>query len=83
MQAIAIPTTCRDHAAVSPVSSFNFQSTKEGSETKVGNAMNLEGGVGGDFLGGRLAAGLAYYASGAEFNIVATFLVKPLKLGKP
>jgi hypothetical protein len=103
--------------------------------------MNLEGGVGGNFLGGRLTAGLAYYASfkltadriagfplniepgknkvfalgpevsfplerngvlfgfvkanyqgeiyaragtqGAEFNIVATFLVKPLKLGKP
>jgi hypothetical protein len=120
---------------------LNFQSTKEGSETKVGNAMNLEGGAGGDFLGGRLTAGLAYYASfkltadrivgfplniepgknkvfalgsevsfplerkgvlfgfvkanyqwavyaragtqGAEFNIVATFLAKPLKLGKP
>jgi len=49
------------HAAI--VSSFNFQSEKEGSGAKVGNAMNLEGGVGGDFLGGRLTAGLVYYAS--------------------
>jgi len=127
------------HAAI--VSSLNFQSTKEGSETKVGNAMNLEGGVGGDLLGGRLTAGVVYYSSfkltadridgfplnieparsnvfafgpevsfplerhgvlygfvkanyqwetyarattqGAEFNIVATFLVKPLQLPKP
>ena len=127
------------HAAIG--ASFNFQSRKEGSETKVGNAMNLEGGVGGDFLGGGLTVGLVYYASfkltadniegfplniepakskvfalgpevsfplvrngvlfgfvktnyqweayaragtqGAEFNIVATFLVKPLKLPEP
>jgi hypothetical protein len=125
------------HAAV--VSSFNFQSTKEGGKTKVGNAMNLEGGFGGDYLKGRLTVGLVYYTSfkltadeldlpiniepakssvlalgpevsfpleikrvlygfvkanyqwetfarattqGAEFNIVATFLVKPLKLPK-
>ena len=126
------------HAAI--VSSFNFQSEKEGSETKVGNAMNLEGGVGGDFLRGRVTLGVVYYASfkltadridglplnidpgknkvfalgpevsapierngvlygfvkanyqwetyaragtqGAEFNVVLTFLVKPLKLGK-
>ena len=127
------------HAAI--VSSFNFQSKKESSETKVGNAMNLEGGVGGDFLKGRMTLGLVYYTSfkltadrleglplniepakskvfalgpevsfpievngvlfgfmkanyqwesyarattqGAEFNILMTFLVKPLKLGKP
>jgi hypothetical protein len=127
------------HAAT--VASFNFQSTKADSETKVGNAMNLEGGFGGDFLGGRLTTGLVYYASfkltadqiegfplniehgkskvfaigpevsfplerngvlygflkanyqweayarattqGREFNIVATFLVTPLKLPKP
>ena len=127
------------HAAT--VASFNFQSTKESSETKVGNAMNLEGGVGRDFLGGGLSAGLVYYSSfkltadriegfplniapgknkvfalgpevslalarkgtlfgfvkanyqwetyaragtqGAEFNILVTFLAKPLKLGKP
>jgi hypothetical protein len=49
------------HAAT--LVSFDFQSKKEDSETRVGNAMNLEGGVGGDFLKGRLTAGLAYYAS--------------------
>jgi hypothetical protein len=134
--ACAIIVARKYHAAI--VASFNFQSTKEGGETKVGNAMNLEGGVGGDFLGGRLTTGLVYYASfkltadriggfplniepgknkvfalgpevsfplerngvlygfvktnyqsetyaragtqGAEFNVVATFLVKPLKV---
>jgi len=127
------------HAAT--VASFNFQSKKEDGETKVGNAMNLEGGVGADSLGGGLTAGLVYYASfkltaddiegfplniarakgkvfalgpevsfplawngvlfgfikanyqwetyarattqGSEFNIIATFLVKPIKLHKP
>jgi hypothetical protein len=49
------------HAAT--VASFNFQSEKEGSETQVGNAMNLEGGIGGDFLQGGLTAGLVYYTS--------------------
>jgi hypothetical protein len=49
------------HAAT--MVSFNFQSKKQDSETKVGNAMNLEGGVGGDFLKGGLTAGLAYYYS--------------------
>jgi hypothetical protein len=44
--------------------SFNFQSKKEDSETQVGNAMNIEGGVGADFLNGGLTAGLAYYYSG-------------------
>jgi hypothetical protein len=48
---------------VATIASFNFQSKKEDSETKVGNAMNLEGGVGGDFLKGGLTAGLSYYAS--------------------
>jgi hypothetical protein len=128
------------HAAT--VASFNFQSKKEDSETKVGNAMNLEGGVGADFLEGGLSVGMVYYASfkltndriatnfpiniepakskvfalgpevslalardgvlfgflkanyqwetyarnqtqGSEFNIVLTFLVKPIKLTKP
>jgi hypothetical protein len=127
------------HAAA--VASFTFQSKKEDSETKVGTAMNLEGGIGADFLGGGLSAGLVYYTSfkltadhiegfplniapgknkvfalgpevslalarkgvlfgfvkanyqwetyaragtqGAEFNIIATFLVKPLKLPEP
>jgi hypothetical protein len=49
------------HAAT--LASFDFQSKKEDSETKVGNAMNLEGGVGADFLKGGLTAGLNYYAS--------------------
>ncbi len=42
----------------------DFQSKKEDSETKVGNAMNLEGGLGGDFLkGGLTVGGSDYYAS--------------------
>jgi hypothetical protein len=44
--------------------SFDFQSKKEDSETKVGNEMNVEGGAGADFLEGGLSAGLAYYWSG-------------------
>lgn len=49
------------HAAT--IATFDFQSKKKDSDTKVGNAMNLEGGVGGDFLKGGLTAGLSYYAS--------------------
>ena len=49
------------HAAT--LATFDFQSKKEDSETKVGNAMNLEGGLGGDFLKGGLTAGLNYYVS--------------------
>jgi hypothetical protein len=49
------------HAAT--LASFDFQSKKEDSETKVGNVMHLEGGLGGDFLRGGLTAGLIYYAS--------------------
>ena len=49
------------HAAT--LATFDFQSKKEDSETKVGNAMNLEGGLGGDFLKGGLTAGLNYYAA--------------------
>jgi hypothetical protein len=49
------------HAAT--LASFDFQSKKEDSETKVGNVMNLEGGLGADFLKGGLVAGLDYYAS--------------------
>jgi len=125
---------------VATLASFDFQSKKEDSETKVGNTMNLEGGIGGDFLKGGLSAGLVYYASfkltadhiegfpdilirgknrvfalgpevslalarkgvlygfvkvnyqwevyartstqGGELTIIATFLAKPLKLGK-
>ena len=49
------------HAAT--VATFDFQSKKEDSETKVGNVMNLEGGLGADFLKGGLTTGLNYYAS--------------------
>jgi hypothetical protein len=49
------------HAAT--LATFDFQSKKEDSETKVGNVMNLEGGLGADFLKGGLTAGLDYYAS--------------------
>jgi hypothetical protein len=51
----------RYHAATQM--SFDFQSKKEDSENKVGNQLNLEGGVGGDFMKGGLTAGLAYYAA--------------------
>ena len=46
------------HAAT--IVSFNSQSKKEDSENKVGNAINIEGGVGGDFLKGGLSTGLCY-----------------------
>ena len=51
----------RYHAATEL--SLDFQSKKEDSESKVGNQLNLEGGVGGDFLKGGLTTGLAYYAA--------------------
>jgi len=136
---VYLDATRKYHAAT--LASFDFQSKKEDSETKVGNAMNLEGGVGVDFLGGGLTVGLNYYASfkltddeidglpgilirgknrvfalgpevqlalarrgvvygflranyqwetyartttqGSEFTLLATFLVKPLKLPQP
>ncbi len=49
------------HAAT--MLTFNTQSKKEDSETKVGNQLNLEGGVGVDLLKGALTVGLDYYAS--------------------
>jgi len=144
-QEIAVGTTVYLNEAkqyhASALLSFDFQSKKEDSETKVGNAMNIEGGVGSDFLKGGLSVGLAYYWSGklsddhieglpgilvrgknkvfalgpevtlalaksntvygflkvnyewevyartttqgGEFQIMATFLVPPLKLPKP
>jgi hypothetical protein len=42
---------------------LDFFSKKEDSDTKVGNILNLEGGVGADFLKGGLTTGLAYYGS--------------------
>ena len=49
------------HAATA--ATFDFFSEKKDSETKVGNILNLEGGVGADFLKGGLVAGLAYYGT--------------------
>jgi hypothetical protein len=48
------------HAAT--VASFNTFSSKRDSDTKVGNILTLEGGVGRDLLGGGLSVGLTYYA---------------------
>jgi hypothetical protein len=58
---VYLNATRKYHAAT--LATFDFQSKKEDSETKVGNAMNLEGGVGADFLNGGLTVGLNYYAS--------------------
>ena len=55
-------TENRQYHAATAVS-FDFQSKKEDSETKVGNELNFDGGVGGDFLKGGLTVGLAYYAA--------------------
>jgi hypothetical protein len=49
------------HAATA--ATFDFFSEKKDSETKVGNILNLEGGVGADFLKGGLTAGLSYYGT--------------------
>lgn len=45
----------------STVASVTFNTKKRDTETQVGTAMNLEGGVGADFLKGGLTAGLVYY----------------------
>lgn len=49
------------HAAT--IATFDFPSKKKDSETKAGNILNLEGGVGADFLDGGLTTGLAYYGT--------------------
>ena len=49
------------HAAT--LASLDFQSKKEHSKTKVGNILNLEGGVGRDLLKGAASVGLVYYAT--------------------
>lgn len=49
------------HAATT--ATFDFHSEKKDSETKVGNILSLEGGVGADFLNGGLTTGLAYYGT--------------------
>jgi hypothetical protein len=58
----AFLTDDRKYHAATAVS-FDFQSKKEDSEIKAGSQMNLEGGVGGDFLKGGLTLGLSYYFS--------------------
>ena len=47
----------------STLMSITAQSKKEDSDTKVGTTLNLEGGMGADFLEGGLTTGLVYYAS--------------------
>ena len=49
------------HAAT--VATFDLFSEKKDSETRVGNILNLEGGVGADFLKGGLTTGLAYFGT--------------------
>jgi hypothetical protein len=49
------------HAATT--ATLDFFSKKKDSETKVGNILNLEGGLGRDFLKGAASAGLAYYGT--------------------
>jgi hypothetical protein len=49
------------HAATA--ATFDFFSEKKDSETRVGNILNLEGGVGADFLKGGLTTGLSYYGT--------------------
>jgi len=49
------------HAAT--MASLDIQSKKKDSEAKVGNILNLEGGVGRDLLKGAASIGLAYYAT--------------------
>jgi hypothetical protein len=53
-------TASRQYHA-STVANVTFNTKKRGTDTKVGTTMNLEGGVGGDFLKGGLTAGLVYY----------------------
>jgi len=53
------------HAAT--MASVSVQSKKEDSDTKVGNNLVLEGGIGGDFNSGKVSAGLVY-ASGIKLT---------------
>ena len=56
-----LPERAAEPCTSPPRAAFDFHSKKEDSETKVGNILNLEGGVGADFLKGGLTAGLAYF----------------------
>ena len=56
---------CRREADASvspPPPSGNFTATKKDTDTKVGQLLTLEGGVGKSYLGGGLILGAAYYA---------------------
>jgi hypothetical protein len=48
---------------VATTMAYDIQSEKKDSSTKVGDILNLEGGVGADFLGGGLSVGMAYYGT--------------------
>lgn len=48
---------------VATTATVNVHSTKRGSDTRVGNILNLEGGLGHDMMQGGLTAGPAYYAT--------------------
>lgn len=66
------------HAATT--ASFDFFSKKKDSDVKVGNVLNLEGGMGVDMLHGGLSTGLTYYAtyklSDDQLSPIANVLVK-------
>lgn len=67
MQELLVGTTVYLNAQrslhVATVATFDFFSEKKDSETRVGNILNLEGGVGADFLKGGLTVGLAYFGT--------------------
>jgi hypothetical protein len=48
---------------VATTMAYDIQSEKKDSSTKVGDILNLEGGVGADLLGGGLSVGMAYYGT--------------------
>lgn len=62
---VYLTTSKQFHAAT--MASISVQSKKEDSQTKVGNNLVLEGGVGGDFMKGGLTVGLVY-ASGIKLT---------------
>ncbi len=64
---LALGTTVYLDAArkfhLATMATFDMQSEKKDSETRVGNILNLEGGLGTDLLKGGLTTGLSYYAT--------------------
>lgn len=47
----------------STMATLDFEGDKKDSETKPGKILNLEGGVGADFLGGGVTTGIVYYTT--------------------